>query len=291
MNCFMREKLRRFSLWVLAQTEKFTTFKGGIILTYHSIDPSGSPISVHPDVFRWQMEHLKNSGRKGVSLSEYLRAYAVSPADTSHLIALTFDDGFDSFDRLALPVLVQHGFTATVFVVTGYVGNNCTWDKMEGIPDLKLMDWHQVHECHTQGIEIGSHTIDHPHLTHLNHLSIEKQVVESKEELERLLNTEGISFCYPYGEYDENVMNQVQKAGYRAAVTSRFEYDRSRMNCYDLPRLGMSRIHPTDHEAQKLHFQAVFGGMLPFYHHLKETASSPHFSRGLRRRRIKIPLH
>lgn len=245
-----------------------------MILAYHSIDPSGSLISVHPDIFRWQMEYLRESGKKAVSFGEYLRHYSVSQTKASNLVALIFDDGFDNFHRLALPVLLKHGFTATVFVVTGYVGSNCTWEKTTDIPDLRLMDWSQLRECHTQGIEIGSHTIDHFHLTGLNQVEMSRQIIGSKAKLKDSLNIEATSFCYPYGDYNENVVNMVRQAGYKAAVTCRFEYDQSGKNPYELPRVGMNRVHSADHVAQKLYFQAGLRGMLHFYNNIKEFLAS-----------------
>ena len=74
----MRDKLRRFSLSAFAHAGRWISSKKEMILTYHSIDPTGSIISIHPEVFQWQMAFLKNSGRKGVSLRDYQTAQATS---------------------------------------------------------------------------------------------------------------------------------------------------------------------------------------------------------------------
>ncbi|MDY6970918.1 MAG: polysaccharide deacetylase family protein [Thermodesulfobacteriota bacterium] len=269
MDPFVIEKLRRFSLRVLALVGKLNPFHKRMILAYHSVDPTGSLISVHPDVFRQQMEYLRESGKKAVSFGEYLNHYSAFRPEPSNVVALIFDDGFDNFHRVALPVLLKHGFSATVFVVTGYVGSNCTWEKTPDIPDLRLMDWIQLRECHEQGIEIGSHTIDHFHLTGLEQAEMSRQIAGSKARIEDSLKVETTSFCYPYGDYDDNVVNLVRKAGYRAAVTCRFEYDHPGRNPYESPRVGMNRVNPTDHVAQRLYLQAGLGGMLHFYENTK----------------------
>lgn len=270
----MRETLRRFSLKLFAQTGRFISSKKEMILTYHSIDPTGSNISIHPEVFHWQMAFLKNSGRKGVSLRDYLTVQANSSARTTEFVVLTFDDGFENFYDVVLPILLQYGFTATVFIVTGNLGEKCRWQKKAGIPDIKLMHWSQVLECHEKGIEIGSHTVDHPNLTHLDPHLVKTQVVKSKEHIEGVLNNEVSSFCYPYGNYDENTIDQIKNAGYQAAVTRRFEYINLKADMYELPRLGMNRISPEDQESQKLYFKAANAGILTYYDRTKSLAPS-----------------
>ena len=44
------------------------------------------------------------------------------------VVAITFDDGYRSVREHALPILEQHGFPATMFVPTAYVGDENRWD-------------------------------------------------------------------------------------------------------------------------------------------------------------------
>lgn len=270
----MRRKLRRFSLSVFARAGRWISSEKEMILTYHSIDSNGSIISIHPEVFRWQMAFLKNCGKKGVSLREYLNARATPFTDSTQLVVLTFDDGFENFYDVVLPVLLQHGFTATVFIVTGSVGRTSKWQKKTGIPEFELMRWNQILECHQEGIEIGSHTVDHINLVSLNPYHLRRQVLQSKEHIESNVNTEVTSFCYPYGDYDQNTIDQVQNAGYRAAVTRQVEYLDSDAERFELPRLGMNRINSVDQKAQKLYLMAADSGMLTYYDRTRNLASS-----------------
>ena len=109
------------------------------ILTYHSIDSSGSPISVSPAAFRRHIRHALSAGIRIVSLEDLLAA-ADAAADT---VALTFDDGFVNVAKEAIPVLAEHGLPATMFVPTACVGKTNEWVRKDHhpTPELSLLDW------------------------------------------------------------------------------------------------------------------------------------------------------
>lgn len=241
----------------------------GKILTYHAIDNSGCPISVRPDLFRWHMKTLKESGKRGVSLAEYVRVRAGDPGRTRNLVVLTFDDGAESLLAGAVPVLAEHGFTATVFVVTDFVGKKVTWKKKSNIPDLPLMNWQQIAECRRAGIEIGSHTRTHPNLLELGEAQRLDELQVSKAEIEQRLGQAQTTFCYPYGDYDPAAAAMARQCGYAAAVTRHLENDVLRRGVYELPRLGMNRVSADDLVSQHLYFRAALAGALPLYERMR----------------------
>jgi peptidoglycan/xylan/chitin deacetylase (PgdA/CDA1 family) len=108
------------------------------ILTYHSIDPSGSPISVPLAAFERHLRWLASGAVRVLSLEALLEAPAEHDA-----VALTFDDGFRSFGELAAPRLEAAGLPATVFVVSGHVGRTNAWGGVvsPGITDVQLIDF------------------------------------------------------------------------------------------------------------------------------------------------------
>src|SRR6202043_11676 len=95
------------------------------ILTYHSLDDSGSVISVPPALFRRQMDFLAASGIPVVPLNEVMKR----PGS----VAITFDDGFRNFADHAVPVLERHRLPATVFVVSRYCGLTNDWPSQSTI--------------------------------------------------------------------------------------------------------------------------------------------------------------
>src|ERR1051325_6424882 len=92
------------------------------ILTYHSLDTSGSVVSVTPDLFPTQMSRLAEIGWCGISLLEAIEHKTAHGTWPGGSVVLTFDDAFANVVEHAVPVLKRLGFKATVFVVTGYVG-------------------------------------------------------------------------------------------------------------------------------------------------------------------------
>ncbi len=199
--------------------------KKALILMYHNIDipPKNARIPnlyVTPGMFRFQMAWLKTAGFKVLSLEDLLAAVASGPLP-HNMAAITFDDGYLDFYRNAYSVLKEHGYPATVFIVSGLVGKESTWDSRKENFVKPLMDWSMIVELSRNGIQIGSHTKTHPELTRIKAAEQLSEMVDSKHELEERLNRAVDTFCYPGGDLDEGVKKLVHSAGYRYAVSTR----------------------------------------------------------------------
>jgi len=185
------------------------------ILTYHSIDDSGSVVSIDSGTFGRHVGWLAESGVPVVPLAEL---YSDGCAEG---IAWTFDDGFRNFAELAWPLLRDHGMPATVYVVTDWVGRDNGWDPEDSrIPRLPLMGWDTLGRIAEEGAEIGSHTTTHPNLASLDRAVVVAEVRDSRSAIERELGTSPSSFAYPYGAYRRESAAEVEAAGYGNAVTT-----------------------------------------------------------------------
>lgn len=83
-----------------------------------------------------------------------------------------------------------------------------------------FMSWVQA-KAAAEVLDIGSHTVTHPLLTHEKDADVAREVSASKSELERRLEERVTAFAYPSGDHDERVRLAVQKAGYTFAFTTR----------------------------------------------------------------------
>lgn len=185
------------------------------VLTYHSIDPSDSPISIAAEVFRRHLRWLEERNIAVIPLSSILDP---GPIDA---VALTFDDGFRNFEEVALPQLVAHGFPATLFIVSRMVGRTNQWNRAGGsrLPLLPLLDWNGIERVAAQGIDIGAHGRTHASMTSIDTLDVGGEVAGCQADIRRALGITPRSFCYPYGNFDASVHAAVA-ASYSVAVTS-----------------------------------------------------------------------
>ncbi|MDB4882087.1 MAG: hypothetical protein JWL95_853, partial [Gemmatimonadetes bacterium] len=178
------------------------------ILTYHSVDETGSVISIDPRAFRRHVEWLAASRVPVVALD---RLVEVPPNEDA--IAITFDDGLDNFAKLAAPLLLERGFPATLFVVTGAVGTTNVWPAGAdaGIPVMRLLDWNELGHLAEAGIAMGAHTRTHPRLEQLSAGAAEGEIEDSRARLRSELGIDAAAFAYPYGSVSSAARNVVAR--------------------------------------------------------------------------------
>jgi peptidoglycan/xylan/chitin deacetylase (PgdA/CDA1 family) len=182
---------------------------------YHyvrTVDPAedelGYRLSVSPDVFDEQVAWLSENGFTSVrmdTLSECLRGLTRCPEKP---VALTFDDGYADAATEALPVLERYGFTATFYIVTGFVGRP------------GYMTWEQIELLRDSGMEIGSHSLSHPDLAAHSSEAAYEEITQSRRIIEEQIGMPVRSFCYPIGSYTPEIADIVREAGYTNAVTT-----------------------------------------------------------------------
>ncbi len=161
-----------------------------LVLAYHSLDESGSVLSISPRKFEEQMQSLAANGTPVVEVDQV----ALTPGS----VAITFDDGYLNFYDCALPVLARFSFPATVFVVTGKAGGRNDWDQRgRAVPVLPLMDWPRIRDAAAAGVTIGAHGHTHAALTAQN---ARVEIEQSRREIEDRLGVRPSVLAYPYGE-------------------------------------------------------------------------------------------
>jgi peptidoglycan/xylan/chitin deacetylase (PgdA/CDA1 family) len=203
------------------------------ILTYHSIDSSGSPISVSEDEFRAHVRFLGSGRVRVVPLGDL-----PSMPDEQDAVALTFDDGFRNFATTGLPLLSDSGLPATVFVVADAVGGTNAWGGrgVPGIPTLPLMGWRELRDAVDAGYVIGAHTRTHPDLTTLDAARVEDEVAGGAERIAAELGRRPAGFAYPYGAVNDAVASFVRQA-FAHGVTTELRTLRTTEDMARLPRL------------------------------------------------------
>lgn len=205
------------------------------ILTYHSIDSSGSPISLSPAAFRRHIRHALSAGIRIVSLEDLLAADDAA-ADT---VALTFDDGYVNVAEEAIPLLAEHGLPATIFIPTAFVGKTNEWARKDHhqTPELPLLDWEALGSLSEQGISIGSHTRTHQHLTELPRAELVDELAGAARDIAERLGVPANGLAYPYGSVSNGVCRAAEDVHRWACTTSFRELGTDPP--LELPRLDM----------------------------------------------------
>jgi peptidoglycan/xylan/chitin deacetylase (PgdA/CDA1 family) len=230
------------------------------ILMYHSIsEDEGSGVADYyrtntsPAVFERQMRFLRDEGFHSVDLDQALRLLENQAAPEMKAFVITFDDGFRDFYTSAFPILNKYGFTATMYVLTGFIG-----DGRKSFKGRECLIWSEVRELRRQGIQFGSHSVSHPVLYELSWKEIESELTCSKTEVEGQLKEEVTSFAYPYAfpqqdrRFIEGFMELARASGYRNCVTTIIGRVKPGANQFCLKRLPANDCDDTALLAAKL---------------------------------------
>ncbi|MBD3202963.1 polysaccharide deacetylase family protein [Candidatus Woesearchaeota archaeon] len=237
---------------------KFKNFNTRII-AYHT---------VNPEYFEKQMMFLKKNFNV-VSLSQ-----ALDDLDKKQVV-ITFDDGYLNNLKYAYPVLKKLGFRAVVYLTYDFVDRNefSWWDRLEfsgkktninllkmlkpeliekkvkritglGRDDKKpgkydFMSWDDV-KGSMDVFDFGSHTISHAILTNVSLNQAEKEIAESKKKIEKKTGRRVVSFCYPNGNFNDEIEKIVRKAGYESAVIYKKGNNDSSADRFKLLRRGIN---------------------------------------------------
>lgn len=215
-----------------------------LILGYHSVSKyRKDALAVRVDDFKNQMAWLHSHGYRSMTLAQFITQPITKK---ERIVIITFDDGYADNYTLAFPILKQYGFVATIFLVSDYVNTEHLfyWD-VPKIADqsnqtwYKLLTWEQVEEMSAYGIEFGSHTCTHPELTNISPELCMEELVRSRADLKARLGREIVSFCYPRGDLNTEVIQMVEKVGYSCAVVTPPRYGIP-LSHYTLRRIGIN---------------------------------------------------
>ncbi len=206
------------------------------VLTYHSIDDSGSPVSVSAREFHRQMQALVSAGWRTIGTDAFMRGHRQGgwPPRT---FVLTFDDGFRNLIEKAMPIAADAGFSGTVFVATGRVGGT-----MKGagepawIPDVPLLDWNGLRSLAAAGWSIASHADTHRRLPALPADEVTRELTASKARIEDEIGAPVTAFAYPYGAASAAV-ERAAAEHYEAAFGTRLAHVTSSSRAANFERI------------------------------------------------------
>ena len=179
------------------------------VLNYHQInDVDENLLTVSTAEFETQMAWLEENGYHTITAAELADALEGHGRLPERPVLITFDDGYVDNYACAFPILKKHGMKATIFIISEYVSLYPNY-----------LTWKQLLEMQSNGIDFGSHTVDHNVLTELSPNSVNHELADSKRTLETKLGRRVEFLAYPCGFTNESIKARAAAAGYRGAFT------------------------------------------------------------------------
>ena len=192
--------------------------KGPLSLIYHSVSESDEtpqwPWEVSLKSFEQQLDLLQSTGWQTRCYRD-LNSQENLPEKT---VLISFDDGYEN-NFAAAQALHKRGMCATWFIVSNDIGGTCSWNDPGSTPK-SMLSQEQLLEMDTMGMEIGAHTMSHCKLATVSQDQVKEEVTGSKSRLTQVMGKEVISFCYPYGSHNDDVVEAVREAGYEFACVT-----------------------------------------------------------------------
>ncbi len=220
------------------------------ILMYHSLDRAtyGSQLGVSEDVFREQMEFLKQHKFRVISLKDLAQMIRESRPIPKRSVVITFDDGYK--DNLkAVEVLREYGFPAIIFIPVIFVDK----EGYLSTDDIRYIDG-------LDGIDIGVHGYGHKYLPEAKNLI--REIVFPWRFWRGLLGHSVYAISYPIGGFNRDIQAIVKRSGYLVAVTTNRGYDKG----IDIYALRRAKVKNSD---RGLRFWFKVSGYYDFFRKLR----------------------
>ncbi len=200
------------------------------ILGYHGLRTERSndrrnddPYWVKESDFEIQMSIISEGGFNLLATDDIAKCRSENTSRRN--LVITFDDGYESVYKIAFPILKEFALTATVFVISGFIGRQDYLNKR------------QILEMADHGIDIQSHSATHPCLLDVTEKGIIEELSISKKAIEEILGKPVRGFAIPGGLYNRRICELAQDCGYDVVYTSDPGLNRSAHSKKRLKRL------------------------------------------------------
>jgi len=217
------------------------------VLNYHAIDnneatPSARNVSVSLTSFTAHVKWLHAEGYTSVTKEELREVILNGKKISDRKVLFTFDDGYYSLYKYALGILSDHGFTATLFLSTSFIGKPYEQNDFKFVKHDRQLSWEEIKVLSANGWSIQSHGYNHFRMNSLDKDAIIKELSLSKSIIEQNLGTVVDEFAFPYGIYNNKVLTQLPAAGYKFAYSVHSGKLLPGARRYRLPRIEINNM-------------------------------------------------
>jgi len=151
-------------------------------LMYHHVCPHPGLVTVSPKTFEEHMAYLARKKYRALAADEFLEFLQGKRALDGRNVLITFDDGYLDNYVYAYPILQRYGLKATIFTITGLMGEGatrtylgaarqlpatpdhraCKAAVVQGRADDVMLRWSEIEAMEASGaVEVHSHSHAH----------------------------------------------------------------------------------------------------------------------------------
>lgn len=228
------------------------------VLAYHAVGPCAPEddpynLWVSAAAFRQQMAFLARR-RRVVGLDELL---ADAPGRGAPRVAITFDDAYRCLLEHAVPVLEEHGFPATVFLPTAYLGDRNRWNPPQAC-DLSIVDADEVRDLEQRGITFESHGHRHIDMREADVDDVRDDLQRSREVLEEVVGRVPRHLAWPFRDGAPAARGVAEELGFATAFS---------IDLPDAGRFSRARVQVTPLDGAGVFAVKTSGRWLDLRHH------------------------
>ena len=176
-----------------------------------------------------QLDWLQQSGYSTLTMEEtlcYMQGRSVIPSKS---VVITIDDGDPSVHQYAYNVIRDHGMHATLFLITGWGGQNLQnydfWEMREDGLELQSHGF-LTHQGGCSGMGHGGRILCMDHAEGVEDTRMSFDAVDG-----------GFVYCYPFGDYNDSAKAIISEAGAKLAFTTEYGKIDPSMDLLALPRI------------------------------------------------------
>ena len=190
------------------------------ILCYHRFAAGngngGGKMVISAANFAAQLDWLARNDYRVVTLAQLTAFLQGRQALPKRAVVITIDDGYESVQRVALPLLRKYGFPTTLFVYTDFIGaaDALSWAQLQDLVASGLVDVQAHSKSHRNLIERGEADSDERYRQMLD-----TETRAPRELIERKLPVQVRHYAYPYGDANQAVLDALVRQRYQLAVT------------------------------------------------------------------------
>lgn len=206
-----------------------------IILVYHRIGEDYAPDeSLRTEQFQEHINTLISNQYNVLPLATIVDALANNKPLPTKSVAITFDGGFKSILRDAIPLLTKNNFPFTIFYASSLADSN----------NSLFMNWEDIEALAKNDLAtLGVHPSSYARLHGMTVSEMKAQLNKAKIAFREHFNKEPDFYAYPFGEYSQGYTTAIKNQGYRAAFGLHSGVAYSGQNLLTLPRFSLTEKH------------------------------------------------